>query len=151
MRTGPRTGVVCPGRLGNVERKDFGSWLEGPPQLSNQEKGPGSVARIGRRVAALLLDWGIAMLISLIFFNSDPTANLVIFAATQMLFVGVTGHSIGHRVFGMQVQGLDGSAVKPLTGIIRTALLCLVIPVLFSDSDQRGYHDRVGKTILVRI
>ncbi|MDQ0094420.1 MULTISPECIES: RDD family protein [Micrococcaceae] len=144
-----------------MERKDFGSWLEGPPQLSNQEwpgkrlgrpeKGPGSVARIGRRVAALLLDWGIAMLISFFFFKSDPTANLIIFAATQMLFVGVTGHSIGHRVFGMQVQGLDGSAVKPLTGIVRTLLICLVVPVLFSDSDQRGYHDRLGKTILVRI
>lgn len=91
------------------------------------------------------------MLISLFFFKSDPTANLIIFAAMQMLFVGVTGHSIGHRIFGMQVQGMDGSAVKPLTGILRTLLICLVIPPLFSDSDQRGYHDRIGKTILVRI
>ncbi len=52
-----------------MERKDFGSWLEGPPQLSNQEwpgkrlgrpeSGPGSVARIGRRVGALFIDWGL--------------------------------------------------------------------------------------------
>lgn len=153
--------MAHPGSLVDVERKDFGSWLEGPPQLSNQEwpgkrlgrpeSGPGSVARIGRRVGALLVDWGIAMLISLIFFKADTTANLVIFAAMQMLFVGVTGHSIGHRIFGMQVQGMDGTAVKPLTGIIRTLLICLVIPPLLSDSDQRGYHDRLGKTILVRI
>ncbi|QXQ12104.1 RDD family protein [Paeniglutamicibacter sp. Y32M11] len=119
--------------------------------MGRPERGPGSVARIGRRVGALLVDWGIAMLISMFFFKSDPAANLVIFAATQMLFVGVTGHSIGHRIFGMQVQGLDGSAVRPLTGIIRTALLCLVIPVFFTDSDQRGFHDRIRKTILVRI
>ncbi len=119
--------------------------------MGRPEKGAGSVARIGRRVAAIALDWGIAMLISMFFFNSDPTANMIIFAATQMLFVGVTGHSIGHRVFGMQVQRLDGTAIKPIGGIVRTLLLCLIIPVLFSDSAQRGYHDRVGQTILVRI
>ena len=149
------------GSLEDVERKDFGSWLEGPPQLSNQEwpgkrlgrpeSGPGSVARIGRRIGALVIDWGLAMLISMFFFKSDPTANLIIFAAIQMITVGVTGHSIGHRIFGMQVQGMDGKAIKPLTGIIRTLLILLVVPPLMSDSDQRGYHDRIGKTILVRI
>jgi uncharacterized RDD family membrane protein YckC len=144
-----------------VERKDIGSWLEGPPQLNSQawpgqrlgrpEDGPGSVARIGRRVGGLCVDWGLAMLVSFIFFDGDPMANLAVFAAMQMLFVGVTGHSIGHRVFGMQVQRMDGGPVTPLAGVGRTLLLCLLIPAFLSDTDQRGLHDRAMKTILVRI
>lgn len=144
-----------------MERKDIGSWLQGPPQLNPEawpgqrlgrpEKGPGSVARIGRRVAALCIDWGLAMLISLVFFNGSSLANLSIFAAMQMVFVGVTGHSIGHRILGMQVQGMDGRGVRPLQGIVRTVLLCLIIPPLVTDPDQRGLHDRAINAILVRI
>ena len=144
-----------------MERKDIGSWLEGPPQLNSQawpgqrlgrpEHGPGSVGRIGRRIGALLIDWGLAMALSAWFFGGDPFANLSLFAAMQLLFVGVTGHSIGHRVFGLQVQGMDGRPAKPLAVLVRTALLCLVIPALVADADQRGLHDRAMKTILVRI
>jgi len=144
-----------------VERKDVSSWLEGPPQLNPEawpgqrlgrpESGPGSVARIGRRAAALCIDWFLAMIPSLIFFQGSSLANLTFFAAMQILFVGVTGHSIGHRILGMQVQGMDGSAIRPLQGLIRALLLCLVVPPLVTDPDQRGLHDRAIKAILVRI
>ncbi|GAA4369784.1 RDD family protein [Paeniglutamicibacter cryotolerans] len=144
-----------------MERKDFGSWLEGPPQLSNQEwpgqrlgrpeAGPGSVARIGRRVVALCIDWAIAMILAALIFKSAQFADLAIFAVTQMLFVGVTGHSIGHRIMSLQVQGMDGKAITPLKGVVRTLLILLVIPVLISDADQRGYHDKIVNTVLVRI
>lgn len=90
------------------------------------------------------------MLASFLFFEADAIANLAVFAAMTLLFVSVTGHTVGHRVMGMQVQRLDGTAVKPLDGVVRTLLLCLVIPTLLSDADQRGLHDRVRKTILVR-
>jgi uncharacterized RDD family membrane protein YckC len=144
-----------------VDRKDLGSWLGGPPQhhseawpgkrLGRPVDGPGSVARLGRRVAALCIDWALSMLVSFLFFGGDPTANLAVFAATQAVFVGVTGHSIGHRTLGMQVQRMDGTAARPLDGVVRTLLLCLVVPPLVADADQRGLHDRAAKTILVRI
>lgn len=144
-----------------MERKDVSSWLEGPPQLNPEawpgqrlgrpESGPGSVARIGRRVGALCIDWALAMIPSFIFFNGSSLANLTFFAAMQILFVGVTGHSIGHRILGMQVQGMDGSAIRPLQGLVRGILVCLVIPPLVTDPDQRGLHDRAIKAILVRI
>lgn len=143
-----------------MDRRDFGSWLEGPPQLNDDEwpgkglgrpeSGPGSVARIGPRLVAICIDWGLSMLVSFIFFAGDAFANLAVFAASTMLFVSVTGHSVGHRVMGMQVQRTDGSAVRPLDGVVRTLLMCLVVPAFMSDKNQRGLHDRVRGTILVR-
>ncbi len=105
---------------------------------------------MGRRVGALCIDWALAMIPSFIFFHGSSYANLALFAAMQIIFVGVTGHSIGHRTLGMQVQGMDGSAVRPLQGLIRGVLVCLVVPPLVTDADQRGLHDRAIKTILVR-
>lgn len=144
-----------------MERKDFSSWLEGPPQHNTQEwpgqdmgrpvKGPGSVARFPRRVGALLLDWGLSMLLSWWLFNSHDLATLGLFCAGQIIGVGFTGHTIGHRTFGMQVQSLDGTAIKPLQGLSRSLLLCLAIPAFITDKDQRGLHDRLPKTILVNI
>lgn len=144
-----------------MERKDFSSWLEGPPQHNTQEwpgqdmgrpdKGPGSVARFPRRVGALLLDWALSMLLSWWLFDGHDLATLALFCAGQIIGVGFTGHTIGHRTFGMQVQSLDGTAIKPLQGLIRSLLLCLAVPAFITDKDQRGLHDRLPKTILVNI
>ncbi|MCW4464441.1 RDD family protein [Glutamicibacter sp. MNS18] len=144
-----------------MERKDIGSWLEGPPQLNAQEwpgqrlgrpeKGPGSIGRFPRRVGAIIIDWALAMLVSWWLFESSSLATLLLFCAGQMLTVGFTGHSIGHRTFGMQVQSMDGTAIKPWVGALRSLLLCLVIPALVADADQRGLHDRAGKSVLVNV
>jgi len=91
------------------------------------------------------------MLLSWWLFDFRDLATLLLFLAGQMIAVGFTGHSIGHRTFGLQVQSMDGTAVKPLAGVIRSVLLCLVIPVFFSDTDQRGFHDRAAKSVLVNI
>ncbi|GAA3696287.1 RDD family protein [Zhihengliuella alba] len=144
-----------------MERRDLGSWLEGPPQLNSEawpgqrlgrpEAGPGSVARIGPRVVALCIDWALAMVISHFFFGGDAVANLLVFAAATLVLVSLTGHTIGHRLLGLQVQRLNGGAVRPLDGVVRTLLMCLVVPAFVTDADQRGLHDRVRGTILVRI
>ncbi|HCH48307.1 MULTISPECIES: RDD family protein [Glutamicibacter] len=119
--------------------------------MGRPEKGPGSIARFPRRVGALLLDWGLSMLLSWWLFDSHDLATLSLFCAGQIIGVGFTGHTIGHRTFGLQVQALDGTAIKPLQGLIRSLLLCLAIPAFITDKDQRGLHDRLPKTILVNI
>ncbi|WP_319019073.1 RDD family protein [Glutamicibacter sp. JL.03c] len=78
-------------------------------------------------------------------------ATLLLFCLGQIIGVGFTGHTIGHRTFGLQVQSMDGTAVKPLQGLVRSLLLCLAIPVFITDKDQRGLHDRLPKAILVNI
>lgn len=144
-----------------VNRSDLGSWLEGPSpsggqrwpgqRLGRPESGPGSIARFGPRSAALVIDWVICSLLSAAFFGYDGFATLYIFLVEQILFVGFFGYSVGHRFLRMQVQTLDGKPAGYLTAIIRSVLLCLVIPALIIDIDQRGVHDRTRGTGLFRI
>ena len=144
-----------------VDRRDISSWLEGPPsrgdghwpgqRLGRPRNGAGSIARPGRRLGAIAIDWALCSLISAAFFGYDGTATLGIFALEQMLLVGTLGYSVGHRVFGMQVQRLEGRPAGLGAAIVRTLLICLVIPAVVFDEDQRGLHDRAVGTALVRI
>lgn len=102
-------------------------------------------------MGALVVDWALCSLISAAFFGYDGLATLGIFAIEQMLLVGTLGYSVGHRVFGMQVQKLDGQTAGMGPAIIRTVLICLVIPAVVFDEDQRGLHDRAARTLLVRV
>ncbi|MDR7159301.1 RDD family protein [Arthrobacter sp. BE255] len=143
-----------------VDRKDIGSWLTGPDtsgiskypgeRLGLPESGPGSIARAGRRIVAIMVDWGIALLISNLVFGGDSWANLAVFAAEQMLLVGTLGYSIGHRLVGIHVVRLGGAPAGPLAAVVRALLLCLVIPAVIFDPDHRGLHDKAMNTVLIR-
>ena len=143
-----------------VDRKDIGSWLSGPDtsgiskypgeRLGFPESGPGSMARAGRRILAITIDWTIALLISNVFLAGNSMATLAVFAAEQILLIGTLGYSIGHRAMGIHVVKPDGSAAGPLAALVRTVLLCLVIPAVIFDPDQRGLHDKAMNTVLVR-
>ena len=108
------------------------------------------MARAGRRILAICIDWGLSYLIAAAFFNSHPNAILAIFAAEQVLLVGTLGYSVGHRIMGIKVTTLDGGPPGLLAGAVRALLLCLVIPAIIFDADHRGLHDKAMKTILVR-
>ncbi len=143
-----------------VDRNDIGSWLTGPDtsgiskypgeRLGLPESGSGSIARAGRRIVAIMLDWGLALLISNFAFGGDAWATLAVFAAEQMLLVGTLGYSIGHRIMGIQVVRLGGAPAGPLAAVVRALLLCLVIPAVIFDPDHRGLHDKAMNTVLVR-
>ena len=144
-----------------VDRKDIGSWLSGPDtsgtskypghRLGLPESGPGSIARAGRRILGICIDWGIALLISNFAFAGDSLATLAVFAVEQILLVGTLGYSIGHRIAGIHVIKLGGSPAGPLPALVRALLLCLVIPAVIFDPDQRGLHDKAMNTVLVRL
>lgn len=112
--------------------------------------GPGSVGRPGRRIAALLIDWAAAVILSIAFFQYDPFATLVIFAVVQILFIPTAGGSPGHRILGMRVVRLDGGWVGLWRPLVRTLLLIVVIPAVIWDPDQRGLHDKAVGTVLIR-
>jgi len=143
-----------------VDRKDIGSWLTGPDtsgiskypgeRLGLPESGAGSIARAGRRIIALLIDWGIALLISNYAFGGDPWATLAVFAVEQILLVGTLGYSIGHRAAGIHVVNAGGGPPGPLAAVVRTLLLCLVVPAVIFDPDHRGLHDKAMNTLLLR-
>src|SRR5690349_5114425 len=173
-RAGQRARAVS--RYGGpvVDRKDFGSWPEGPRARTNAdgqyrgrdlglpEKGPGSVGGFGIRLVGVLIDWGIASLIARGLFSvplpfSQPPATggqnfvvLGVFAVMHLLLVGTLGYTIGHRIVGLQVRSLSSGRVMPVQALVRTILLGIFIPAAVWDRDGRGLHDKVPGTVIVR-
>ena len=112
--------------------------------------GPRSIARLGRRLAALAIDWACAVVVSIAFFSYDPLATLAVFAVVQVVFLLVLNGSPGHLILGMRVVPEKPGPLGLWRPFARTALLCLLIPAVIWDRDQRGLHDRLIGTILVR-
>ncbi|CAB4610364.1 unannotated protein [freshwater metagenome] len=119
-------------------------------RLGLPETGSGSLAKMGRRVLALGIDWALALMVSRAFFDSDNTATLTFFMLEQWLLVATLGNSFGHLIAGIKVRKLDGSYVGIVPALIRIGLILLVIPAVIWDTDNRGLHDKAAKTVLVR-
>lgn len=119
-------------------------------RLGLPETGTGSIARPGRRIAALAIDWACAVVISIAFFSYDALATTVVFSIVQILFLPTLGGSPGHRLLGLRLQLVGGAWVGLWRPIVRTVLLCLVIPAVIWDADQRGLHDKAAGTVLLR-
>ena len=111
------------------------------------------MARVGRRIAAICIDWLIASVIGNWLFSGvyASLAVLGIFAVMQILFIATLGGSLGHLLLRLRVVPLTGGWIGIWKPVVRTVLLCLVVPVLVWDSDQRGFHDKIAGTVLVRI
>ncbi|MFF2622915.1 RDD family protein [Oerskovia jenensis] len=144
-----------------VSREDVGSWLEGTPtggqsgrggRLGLPSDGPGSLATVGRRAVALVVDWVLCLLISYLVFDANSMATLGVFAVENLLLVSTLGYTVGHRLLGLQVRvlGGEGRMVGLWRGFVRTVLLCLVVPAVVWDGDGRGMHDKAAGTVIVR-
>jgi len=120
-------------------------------RLGLPESGPRSVGRLGRRVAALAIDWALATLVSVAFFDYDGLATLAVFAVVQIVFLVTVGGSVGHLVVRLRVVPMRGGPLGAWRPVVRTLLICLVIPAVVWDADQRGLHDRFAGTVLVRV
>ena len=156
-----------------VDRKDIGSWLEGPnarthgggdypgQRLGMPREGSGAIGRFGRRVLGVLIDWTLCTLIAYGVFGvplpftemagARGWVVLVVFAVENLLLVGTLGFTIGHRIAGLRVRSISGAPARPLQVVVRTALLCLFLPAMFWDRDGRGLHDKAAGTVLVRL
>jgi uncharacterized RDD family membrane protein YckC len=151
-----------------ADRRTIGSWLGGPASVTREvgeypgrrlglpEEGPGSVARFGRRLAALCVDWLLALLVARVALGVDSWndlqwAALATFTVYNALLVGLLGSSVGHRLLGLRLVRLDGAAPGLLRATARAVLLSLAVPALIWDRDQRGLHDRFVGTVLIRL
>ena len=122
--------------------------------------GPGSVASLGARVVAFVLDVAAGALIGglLNVFVADPeplqrslAANGA-FAVQVAVLTALTGQTLGMRLVGLRVlRPASGDGVLGfLPALVRTALLMLVLPAVVFDRDGRGLHDRAAGTVVVR-
>lgn len=116
-------------------------------------EGPGAMAPFGRRVLALLIDWAIATLISLTWFNADPWVTLGIFVFMHVALVGLLGVTIGKRLVRIQVVRLrpnkPASIPGPHWALVRVVFILLVLPPIIMAPDGRGAHDRIAGTVEV--
>lgn len=131
-------------------------------RLGLPEKGVGSIARPGRRIGALLIDYVAATIIATGFLGYNQFAlpseaglsqfaPMAVFALMQILFIPTAGGSPGHRILGMRVVLYSGRGWVGLwRPIVRTLLLIVVIPAVVWDADQRGLHDKAAGLVLIR-
>jgi uncharacterized RDD family membrane protein YckC len=153
-----------------MDRKEVASWLAGPGavgadpddypgrRLGMPDRGPGSVARLGRRLVAILVDWAVCNVIAMGFLGYrlgvgglSSFKPLAVFVVMNLLLVGTLGSTLGHRLLGLRVVRLGGAGAGPFAALVRTTLLALVIPAVIWDRDSRGFHDKLAGTVLVRI
>ncbi len=152
-------------------RQAIGSWLSGPraaaeemgvdfgypgQRLGLPQQGPGSVARFGRRLGAVLIDWVGCQLIAYGLITGGNLAaagnwTLGLFVALSIVTVGTVGFTPGKRILGLRVIAEGGGRLGIARVLLRTLLLALVIPALIWDRDGRGLHDRLARAVQVRI
>ena len=119
-------------------------------RLGLNREGHGSIARPGRRISALLIDFALCYVIYFAFFFGSDWASLLIFVVEQIVLLILLGGGVGHLLLGLRLVRLDGSWAGRWRPILRTVLLVLVIPAVIWDSDQRGLHDVFAGTMLIR-
>ena len=120
--------------------------------------GPGSLATFGRRLAALVVDWVAANLVTLVIGHGNlkygttdfSFVALGVFAAEVFGLTWLAGASFGQRLLGIRVVSLDRGRVGVLRALFRTVLICLAVPPLIWDCDGRGLHDRAVLTAVVQ-
>lgn len=128
-------------------------------RLGLPDAGPGSVAGWGRRVAALSVDWLASTLVAIAFTGLggwldggavSESVPLLMFLLEVTLFTAVAGGSFGQLALRVVVVRLDGGPVTVLHALVRTFLICLVVPPLVFNGDRRGLHDLAVNTITLR-
>ena len=113
---------------------------------------------LGRRMAALMVDWLACYFIIAASAGGIGAmgANrswsvLTLFFLEILILSALQGASLGHRIFGIKiVRFIDGGAISPLQALIRSALLVTVIFAITFDENGRGMHERFSQTVLTR-
>src|SRR3954466_834437 len=152
----------------------IGSWLSGPePDSGSPDQTPNdypghrlglprtgsrSLARMGRRFAALVVDWliayglsALAMTFGLVSPATLSTAVLIVWFVLGALSLRLFGFTPGQLACGLLVVPVDGREHVGIgRAVVRGLLIALVIPAVVTDSDLRGLQDRATNTAVVR-
>ncbi|MFL0535499.1 RDD family protein [Micrococcus luteus] len=145
-----------------ITRRDLAGWVDGPggglaggrwpgDLLGLPEHGPTSMATAARRAVALVIDWFLALGVSWLLFDSDAIATLLVFAAMHVLGLTLLATTVGKAVCRIQVVRVGGRPAGLPRILLRTALLCLVLPAVVVGPDGRGMHDKLADTVEIRM
>jgi uncharacterized RDD family membrane protein YckC len=113
-----------------------------------------------RRIVALFVDWIVSTLVVVGFigphaYANDPASGwlvLGVFAVEVAVLTALTAGSFGQLLAGVRVLTTEGRPLNLLLAVVRTVLICVVIPPLVFRSDSgRGLHDlAVGSATYAR-
>ena len=113
----------------------------------------GSPATLGRRFAAIAVDWFIADLsvglIPKVSYAERSIATSLLFFVELALLTTLTGSSIGQKLLNLTVVDFDTrGAVSFGRILLRSFLIVLVLPAVFTK-EGRGYHDIICRTQVI--
>lgn len=121
--------------------------------MSEEAGGQGLVqASYSRRLFALCLDWFAAYIITRLITQSaliPGWLQLTIFFVEAAFFTALIGGSAGQVVVGIRIVDIDtGMKIGVAASLIRTFLICLVVPPLLTVHG-RGLHDRAVRSVAI--
>ena len=125
-------------------------------RLGLPSAGPGSVASWRRRVLALVIDW-FASLLAAAFISRTVGLGaawtdwlpLLVFWLESSIGTTLAGGSFGQVAVRIAVRRLDGRTLDPFGALLRGLLICLVVPAVIYNRDNRGLHDLAVRTVVV--
>ncbi len=103
-----------------------------------------------RRIAALLIDWAASTLVTVGILGpgdyvEDPNSGWIVlgvFALEVTVLTALAGGSFGQLLARVRVLTTEGRPLSLLLALVRTILICLVVPPLvFKPDTGRGLHD----------
>ena len=171
MRNGRSPGYAGP------MRDVAGSWLSGPTagsgpeqkfkgeNLGLPESGPGSMAPLGVRFGALVVDWFLAYgLVAAVVSVAGPGvlggdsfaavsswAVPLVWGVIGVVCVWLFAQTPGQAVLGIGTARVDEEErVGFLRSLVRVVFIFFLLPPLIQDEDGRGMHDRATGTALIR-
>jgi uncharacterized RDD family membrane protein YckC len=110
-------------------------------------------AGLGPRLAAIIIDWVLCLLIASIYASPSEAAwpPVVVLVVANTFFLGLFGQTPGMRLARIHCTAYpNGGVIGLRRGLIRSVLLGLFIPALIMDGQGRGLHDRAADSIVAK-
>jgi uncharacterized RDD family membrane protein YckC len=131
--------------------------------------GSGAIASVDRRLGAFAVDCLASFLVAALFtagvahhrgVDALPGSwSIVPLFLDYAIGLPLAGRTLGMNLVGLRAMHVSGVApsasvttarVSVLDAALRAVLLVILVPALIWDRDQRGLHDRVARTVIVR-
>jgi uncharacterized RDD family membrane protein YckC len=108
-------------------------------------------AGIGRRFLAITIDWLMCVFIAnLAGFEAKALSILLLFFVEVSILTALQQASAGQRIMRLNVVEFNtGAYLEVKRVLIRTLLICLVLPAVFTR-EQRGLHDWATNSVVIR-
>jgi uncharacterized RDD family membrane protein YckC len=99
-----------------------------------------------RRILALAIDWAASSLVTVLVvgpanYPHSGWVTLGIYWLEASVGTALAGGSFGQLLTRTRVLRLDGRPLPLIPAVVRTLLICVVVPPVIFRPDGRGLHD----------